>query len=365
MKTTVINTSKEMTAYSDFPPPKDAANFMHNTELLQYFRSYAKHFDLEKYIRFSHKVKSIKRNSRFAESGQWDVEWIDLKTNNNAVETFDGVMVCTGHHTDPYWPTPFPGQENFTGKLVHSHDYKDHKGYEDQTVVVIGIGNSGADIAVELSKISKKVYLATRSGSWVMNRVWDGGEPADLAYLSRFMFFLKSVSPWWAQNYVLERKLNKRFDHGRFGLMPKHHVLAAHVTINDELPNRIVSGTVVVIFATGFSFGFPLIEGGQLIPVKENRVDLYKYMYPAQLSPKNTLAVIGLVQPTGSIMPISEMQTRVFVAALNGPHSWPGAREAILTFEDRVFNTTRTRRTKETLSSKPPIKMLNLFRLLD
>ncbi|VDM75389.1 unnamed protein product [Strongylus vulgaris] len=458
---------------SDFPPPKEAANFMHNTELLEYFRSYAKHFDLEKYIRFSHKVKSIKRNANFAETGQWDVEWLDLKTNNSAVETFDGVMVCTGHHTDPYWPKPFPGQDKYTGKLVHSHDYKDHRGYEDQTVVVIGIGNSGADIAVELSKICKKVYLATRSGSWVMNRVWDGGEPADLAYLSRFMFFLKHITPWWAQNYILERKLNKRFDHGRFGLMPKHHVLAAHVTINDELPNRIISGTVVVkpnigsftkegvifedgtevakvdtvIFATGFSFGFPLVEEGQLIPVKENHVDLYKYMYPAQLSPKNTLAVIGLVQPTGSIMPISEIQTRVFVAALNGkirlpskakmekdikrkheimakefivsrrhtiqvyyvdymdeiakllgckptlsyrfltdpklakallfhglvpyqyrlqgPHSWPGAREAILTFEERVFNTTRTRKTKETLSSKPPIKMFHLLRLLE
>lgn len=44
MKTTVINTSKEMTAYSDFPPPDDAPNFMHNSELLKYFRSYAKQY---------------------------------------------------------------------------------------------------------------------------------------------------------------------------------------------------------------------------------------------------------------------------------------------------------------------------------
>ncbi|VDL72517.1 unnamed protein product [Nippostrongylus brasiliensis] len=444
MKTTVINTSKEMTAYSDFPPPKDAANFMHNAELLDYFRSYAERFDLLKHIRFEHKVISIRRNIRFAETGQWDVEWLDLRTNNTATEVFDGVMVCTGHHVNPYWPEPFPGQASFRGRLVHSHDYKDHL-----------------------------VYLATRSGSWVMNRVWDGGEPADLAFLSRFMFALKALTPRYAQNYFLERKLNKRFDHGRFGLKPSHHVLSAHVTINDELPNRIISGTVVikpnlgsftstgvvfedgtevpqvdtVIFATGFSFDFPLVEDGNLIPVKENHVDLYKYMYPAQLSPKNTLAVIGLIQPTGSIMPISEMQTRVFVAALTGrirlpskekmekdikrkhaqmakefiasrrhtiqvyyveimdelaellgckpslfsrifydpklanalyfhglvpyqyrlqgPHSWKGAREAILTFEDRVFNATRTRRTKETLQSKPPIKMFHVLRLID
>ncbi|KAJ1349030.1 hypothetical protein KIN20_004472 [Parelaphostrongylus tenuis] len=471
MRTTVINTSKEMTAYSDFPPPDDTANFMHNTELLEYFHSYAKKFDLKKHIRFSHKVKSVTRHERFVETGQWNVEWLDLKTNNSATEAFDGVMVCTGHHTDPYWPTPFPGQKSFKGNLVHSHDYKDHKGYEDQVVVVVGIGNSGVDIAVELSKISKKIYLATRSGSWIMNRVWDRGEPVDLALLSRFMSSLRSVTPWFVQNYVLERKLNKRFDHGRFGLKPKHHVLSAHVTINDELPNRIICGTVVikpnigsftsdgvifedgteapkvdtVIFATGYSFGFPLIENGQVIPVKENHVDLYKYMFPPQLSPKNSLAVIGLIQPTGSIMPISEMQTRVFIAALKGkivlpskekmehdikkkhkvmskeftvsrrhtiqvyyveimdelakllgcrpsvlkflhdpllakalifhglvpyqyrlqgPHKWQGAREAILTFEDRVFNATRTRLTKETQCSKPPLQIFNALRLL-
>src|SRR5689334_15306720 len=39
MKTTVINTSKEMTAYSDFPPPVEAANFMHNAQLLQWVLS--------------------------------------------------------------------------------------------------------------------------------------------------------------------------------------------------------------------------------------------------------------------------------------------------------------------------------------
>lgn len=38
MKNTVINTSKEMTAYSDFPPPKEAANFMHHSQLLEYLR---------------------------------------------------------------------------------------------------------------------------------------------------------------------------------------------------------------------------------------------------------------------------------------------------------------------------------------
>uniref|UniRef100_A0A1I7XCB1 Flavin-containing monooxygenase n=1 Tax=Heterorhabditis bacteriophora TaxID=37862 RepID=A0A1I7XCB1_HETBA len=219
-----------------------------------------------------------------------------------------------------------------------------------------------------------------------------------------------------------------RFDHGRFGLLPKHRALAAHVTINDELPNRIISGTVVVSHAVILKIVFLFrifIEDSTTV----------------QCVDTNSLAIIGLIQPTGSIMPISEMQTRVFMGYINlpsqekmkknvnlkkkvmarefvtsrrhtiqvyyveymdelagllgcrpslwskfftdpllaktllfhglvpyqyrlqGPHKWKGAREAIITFEDRVFNTTRTRRTKETLRSKPTIKILNVVRV--
>ena len=43
------------------------------------------------------------------------------------------------------------------GKQVHSHDYKDFTGYEDKRVVIIDIGNSGGDIAVELGRCAKQV----------------------------------------------------------------------------------------------------------------------------------------------------------------------------------------------------------------
>ena len=73
-----------------------------------------------------------------------------------------------------------------------------------------------------------------------------------------------------------------------------------------------------VILCTGYSIGFPMVENGSLIPVEENEVNLYKYMYPPELADKNTLAVIGLIQPLGSIMPIAEMQARVFFDVLSG-----------------------------------------------
>lgn len=75
--------------------------------------------------------------------------------------------------------------------------------------------------------------------------------------------------------------------------------------------------------STGYSFSFPLLEGGRLVPVQDNQVELYKLMYPLQTAPRHSLAVIGLIQPLGSIMPISEQQARLFFHVLTGRSALP------------------------------------------
>lgn len=105
--------------------------------------------------------------------------------------------MCSGHHKIPNIPKAWEGQDKFKGQALHSHSYKDHKGYEDKVVVVVGIGNSGGDVAVELSRIAKQVclfiveickgrqvYLVTRRGTWIFNRIYDYGVPLD-AVLNR------------------------------------------------------------------------------------------------------------------------------------------------------------------------------------
>uniref|UniRef100_A0A8R1DWI1 Flavin-containing monooxygenase n=1 Tax=Caenorhabditis japonica TaxID=281687 RepID=A0A8R1DWI1_CAEJA len=357
MKTTVINTSKEMTAYSDFPPESRMANFMHNSEMNRYLQNYAKHYELAKHIKFNHKVNSIDRNADYETSGKWKVNYTDDKgATHDAV--FDGVLLCSGHHTLPHWPKKFPGQDEFKGRIIHSHSYKDHRGYEDKIVVVVGIGNSGGDVAVELSRIAKQVYLVTRRGTWIFNRIYDYGQPIDIAMNRKFISDLREYVPQWISNTVVEAKLNMRFDHKTYGLKPKHRVFGAHPTVNDELPNRIACGTVrikpninkftehgvlfddgtklehvdEVVMSTGFSFEFNLVENGDLIKVHENQVSLYQYMFPVELGNHNTLAVIGLVQPFGSIMPLSEMQARVFLEEFTGKQVLPSKAE----MEDNV-----------------------------
>lgn len=82
-----------------------------------------------------------------------------FSTGKTDTEIFDGVLMCTGHHAEPYMPE-IPGlRETFKGRVLHSHSYKDDRGFEDQNVIVVGIGNSGVDVTVELSRSAKQVLL--------------------------------------------------------------------------------------------------------------------------------------------------------------------------------------------------------------
>lgn len=67
-----------------------------------------------------------------------------------------------------------------------------------------------------------QVFLSTKRGTWVMHRVAEGGYPFDFSYLSRFTQLLQSMLPLSVSNFMVERKLNMRFDHALYGLKPKH-----------------------------------------------------------------------------------------------------------------------------------------------
>ncbi|KAK3087719.1 hypothetical protein FSP39_009588 [Pinctada imbricata] len=292
MKSTVINTSKEMMCYSDFPIPKEYPNYMHNTYVVKYFNLYADHFDLKKHIRFKTEVMHVKKSSDFASSGQWSIQVKDRDTGQTEDLLFDAVMICTGHHAEKNMPN-FPGVDDFKGKVVHSHDYKDFHGYEDKRVVVVGIGNSGGDASVELSRVASQ-----------------------------------------------------------------------HPTINDDLPNRIISGSIkvkpniknftetgvvfedgtkedvdAVVFATGYIFGFPFLDKS-VMEVKQNKINLYKYMFPPDLE-KNTLCVIGCIQPIGAIMPISENQSRLFTRVVKGAVSLPSSSEMWSDIHSKSYNMAK------------------------
>jgi dimethylaniline monooxygenase (N-oxide forming) len=96
----------------------------------------------------------VKPTKTFNSDGQWEIA---IKTSDKEeTRVFDAVLICTGHHAEKNIPN-FPGLNKFKGKVTHTHDYKDYHGYEDKNVLIIGIGNSGGDVATELSRISSQV----------------------------------------------------------------------------------------------------------------------------------------------------------------------------------------------------------------
>lgn len=135
----VMNTSKEMMAFSDFPPPEDFPVFLPHKHVNKYFQLYADNFDLRKHIKFRTDVTKVTFALDYNESGCWDVTYCasDGCNPQSVSRRFDGVLICTGHHTYPSTPE-FVGLREFQGRTRHTHSYRSNRDFTDKKVLVIG-----------------------------------------------------------------------------------------------------------------------------------------------------------------------------------------------------------------------------------
>ena len=159
---------------------------------MKYFQAYADHFDLRPFIQFGVKVMAVRPvgksgpglNAGLSHDGGWEIVY----TNKRDVVDFsqaqkmivDKVIIATGHHWKPFTPI-FDGMDEFQGEVMHSHNYRDAHPFKDKKCLVVGIGNSAVDLAVELSFHAKQVYLSSRKSAWVIPRYSLTGAPADQA----------------------------------------------------------------------------------------------------------------------------------------------------------------------------------------
>ncbi|XP_032081988.1 dimethylaniline monooxygenase [N-oxide-forming] 4 isoform X1 [Thamnophis elegans] len=344
-RSVVSNTSKEMTCFSDFPFPESCPNYLHHSLVLEYLKDYAKHFHLLDCIQFKTTVYSIREHPDFTTTGQWVVY---TEANGKKASTvFDAVMICSGNFTEVNLPLDsFPGFENFKGHYIHSREYRDPKGLEGKNVLILGAGNTGGDVAVEVSRIAAKVFLSTRNGAWVLSRMSKAGWPSDMVFQTRFLSFIQGLLPVRVRDKLLAKKFNQWFNHENYGLLPIKSSLT-YVIINDELPSCILCGSVVVkpnvkrftetsaifedgtveenidvvIFTTGYAPSFLFLEES-VRNVCKSSTFLYKQVFPPHLQ-KLTLAFIGFISVTGSILPAVELQARWVTRVFNGFNKLP------------------------------------------
>uniref|UniRef100_A0A8C7C125 Flavin-containing monooxygenase n=1 Tax=Neovison vison TaxID=452646 RepID=A0A8C7C125_NEOVI len=317
--------------------------------------------DLGGLWRFTTKVCQVTKCPDFTVTGQWEVVTQHEGKQQSAV--FDAVMVCTGFLTNPYLPLDsFPGINIFKGQYFHSRQYKHPDIFKDKRVLVIGMGNSGTDIAVEASHLAKKVFLSTTGGAWVMSRVFDSGHPWDMVFTTRFQNMLRNSLPTPVVTWLMARKMNSWFNHANYGLIPEDRTQLREPVLNDELPGRIITGKVlikpsikevkensvifnntpkeepidIIVFATGYTFAFPFLDE-TIVKVENGQASLYKYIFPAHL-PQPTLAVIGLIKPLGSMIPTGETQARWAVRVLKGINKLPPRNVMIEEVNERKEN---------------------------
>lgn len=142
----------------------DTPTFAPAKQVEQYLQAYAKHFDLYPCIEFNKEVVSIDRDSS---TGKWTVIARDVKSGAQETRSFSRVVVATGVLNVPNMPK-VKGIEKFEGEAMHSRLFKDPSRYAGKTVVVVGVGATGADTLSFLKKANAKKVYASHRGQYFL-----------------------------------------------------------------------------------------------------------------------------------------------------------------------------------------------------
>ena len=172
-----INTSRHAMEYAAYPMPETLPDYPSHWQIADYFDDYVDHFGLRDQITFRTEVVKVAP----AEGGGYDVTVRPLgrRAPRARGPALRPRLVANGHHWDPRWPEPsFPGSDTFPGQQVHAHYYRTPDLLEGKRVVVLGIGNSATDIAVESSRVARETYLAMRRGAYIVPKFMFG-RPTD------------------------------------------------------------------------------------------------------------------------------------------------------------------------------------------
>jgi dimethylaniline monooxygenase (N-oxide forming) len=328
-----INTWKGITAYSDFPMPPGYSDYADHRQMAAYFDAYADHFELRRRIAFRTEVLRV----RPAPDGSWQVELSD-----GGARRYRAVVVANGHHWSPR-RAELPGR--FAGLQIHSFEYRTPELFAGRKVAILGMGNSGVDIACDAARTAERVYLSTRRGAHVLPR-YLLGLPID-----KLGTGIASLLPMPLQRAVLAGLLwIERGPLAKYGLpRPDHKLLESHPTISTDLPSLVQEGKVrmkpsvaelrddrvcfadgteelvdILVHATGYEVRFPFLDRS-ILDTQSAPPPLYLRVVPPE---RQGLYFIGLVQLVrGSIPRVAELQSRWVAGILSGRLSLPPADE--------------------------------------
>jgi len=151
-----LHTVKRFSSLPFLPFPKDYPRYVPRRQMVDYLDSYARTFNLQP--RFGETVRSIRKDGS---------DWLVENTSSLIRALF--VVVASGYNAEPVQPV-FPGAERFKGHVMHAKDYANGKPFAGQSVLVIGMGNTGAEIALDLVEQGAHPTISLRNGVHIVPR---------------------------------------------------------------------------------------------------------------------------------------------------------------------------------------------------
>ncbi len=296
--------SRDLSSYHGFKMPANYPDYPNQRQILDYLRSFARAYDLEKHIRLSTSV----------EHAEWDGSHWQVRTSDGRTRAYLTLTCANGTQWFPSMPT-IRGAETFSGTVLHSQTYNKGSELVGKRVLVVGAGNSGVDIACDAARFAASAAISVRRGYYLIPK-HIFGMPADVFGESGphlpmkiaqriFPFFIKMV-------------IGDPSKHG--WPKPDHKLFETHPIVNDQILHHLRHGDIVVrpeiasfdgdvvvftdgkrepydlvIMATGYQTKVPYLDESVFV-WKGNRPNLYLRLFN-QSQPG--LAAIGFTEGDG------------------------------------------------------------------
>jgi cation diffusion facilitator CzcD-associated flavoprotein CzcO len=319
---THLVTSRSQTEIPDFPMPDHWPDYPSAAQMLDYLKRYADHFRLAEHIWYGSEISAIEP----VEGSRFEVIVKPAAGSSARRLRYAAVIIATGHHWLPNLPS-YPGQAGYRGTILHSSQLKDSSRLRGKTVLVVGGGNSGVDIACEAAVSAARCLHSTRRGYWLLPK-YLGGLPSDSAVARLHQ------RPKWIAERLAERLLKgPRTLADRLGLpRPGHSHTDEEPIRNGRYLEHLGDGSIerrpeitrfegaevaftdgsterpdVVVLATGFSPKIGCCPPGLLGMDGESR---QPRLLARMFSPRvETLAGAVMVEPGVGVLPIVHWQT--------------------------------------------------------
>ncbi|KAL2507996.1 putative indole-3-pyruvate monooxygenase YUCCA8 [Forsythia ovata] len=189
-----LHLPKQFCQLPKFPCPQHYPEYPTKKQFIDYLESYAKHFNINP--QFNESVESAKYDDA---CHLWRVKTVSTSGSTRCEVEYicQWLVVATGENAERVMPE-IEGLKNFGGEVIHACDYKSGENFRGKKVLVVGCGNSGMEVSLDLCNHHAKPSMVVRSSVHVLPREIFGKSSFELA-----IFMLKWLPVWLVDKILL------------------------------------------------------------------------------------------------------------------------------------------------------------------